>query len=306
MLGYVIKRIGLSFPLILGVTVITFLLTRVLPGDPARTIAGVNATNEVVEQIRQKFGLNQSLPVQYFVYLKDLFRGNMGVSIRSTKSVMQEIMARFPNSLSLVTLSVACAAVFGIVVGTFSAIHHYSVLDHIATLVSLFGVSIPIFWSGLMLISLFSVTLRWLPAGGFGTPAHFILPVFSLSLYCVANIMRVTRSSVLDVLHRPHVQVAESKGLPQWIVIYKHVVRNALMPILTIIGLQFGSLLGGIVLAETVFAWPGLGSLLMLSVFSRDYPVIQGIVLILAMVVIATNLVTDLAYAVIDPRVVYA
>lgn len=237
--------------------------------------------------------------------MNDLTHGDMGTSLRSQLPVVSEIMSRFPNTILLIFISLTAASIIGIPLGIISAVRRYSIADYLATSIGLFGISMPVFWSGLMLIFLFAVILRWLPAGGFGTPLHFVLPSITLTLFLVANIMRVTRSSMLETLLQDYVQTARSKGVRERRVIYKHVLRNAAIPIATIVGLQFGILLGGTVLTETVFAWPGIGRLMVLSIFSRDYPVLQGTVLIFALIIIATNLITDLSYGLIDPRIRY-
>lgn len=305
MINYILRRLLLSIPLLVGVTLVIFTLTRILPGDPARVIAGPLASQQEVQKIRERFGLNDPLYVQYVTYMTNLIQGDMGESLRSKLPAIQEIMSRLPNTLMLIAISLTVASIIGIPLGILSAVRRYSITDYLATSIALFGISMPVFWSGLMLIFLFAVVLRWLPAGGFGTLLHFILPSFTLSFFLIANIMRVTRSSMLETLNQDYVQTARSKGIKERKVVYKHVLRNAGIPIVTIIGLQFGTLLGGTVLTETVFAWPGIGRLMVLSIFSRDFPVLQGTVLIFALIIIVTNLLTDLSYSLINPRIRY-
>lgn len=295
----------MSLPLLWGVTLVIFTMTRVLPGDPARVIAGPYASVEEVERLRQEFGLTDPLHVQYVKYLWGLLQGDLGRSLRTEQPVLDEILSRLPNTLLLISLSLGLAALLGVPLGILSSVKRYSWLDFCATSTALTGISIPVFWSGLLLIYLFAVMLHWLPAGGYGTPDHFVLPALTLTLFLIANILRLTRSSILEILTQDYVQTARSKGLWERRVIYKHVLRNAALPIVTIIGVQFGALLGGTILTETVYAWPGIGRLLVDSIFARDYPVLQGTVLIFACIIIATNLVTDLLYAFIDPRIRY-
>lgn len=295
----------MSIPLILGVTIVVFCLVRVLPGDPARVVAGLQASQEEVKKIQVEYGLNKPLYIQYGTYLHDLLHGNLGKSIRSRSPVAEEIMSRFPNTLLLISISLALASIVGIPLGILSAAKRHTVVDHLATPLALFGISMPVFWSGLMLMLLFSVTLRWLPAGGAKTPIHFILPSFTLSFALLANILRLTRSSMLEILTQDYVQTARSKGVREGMVVYKHALKNAIKPVVTIIGLQFGTLLGGTVLTETVFAWPGIGRLMVNSIFSRDYIVLQGLVLIFSLIIVVVNLLTDLSYGFIDPRIRY-
>jgi peptide/nickel transport system permease protein/oligopeptide transport system permease protein len=302
---YIIRRFILSIPQLIGITIAVFIITRILPGDPARVIAGPLASEEVVEKIRELYGLTKPLYVQYWSYMTDLIQGDLGTSLRSHLPVIHEIMSRLPNTILLIAIGLTAASIIGVPIGIMSAVKRYSIVDYLVTSTALFGISMPVFWTGLMLILLFAVILGWLPAGGFGTPLHFILPSFTLTFFCLANIVRMTRSSMLEMLTQEYVQTARSKGIKEGKVIYKHVLRNAAKPIVTLIGLQFGGLLGGIVLTETVYAWPGIGGLMVLSIFSRDYPVLQGIVLIFALIIIVANLITDLLYVLIDPRIRY-
>lgn len=302
---YALQRILTSIPLLLGVTIIIFMITRILPGDPARTIAGPIATAEEVERIRESFGLNEPLLHQYIVYLRDLLQGNLGISLRTRGPVSWEILSRLPNTLTLIFIGLLAATLLGIPMGVLAATKRYTVVDYVTTLFSLFGLSMPVFWSGLLLIFFFAVILQWLPAGGYGTAKHYILPSLTLTLYNLANIMRLTRSSMLEVLGQDYIQTAHSKGLKKRIVIYRHGLRNAMIPIFTLIGLQFGALLGGTVLTETVFAWPGIGRLMVQSIFARDYTVLQSTILIFAMIIICINLLVDLSYTLINPKIRY-
>lgn len=303
MARYVARRLLLSVPLLLGVAVIIFFLTRVVPGDPARVIAGPLAPPEEVERLRVEYGLDRPLLVQFVAYMSDLMRGNLGTSLRTRGPVVDEILARLPNTVRLILVSLAAASLVGIPVGILSAVRRESAASYLATSVSLFGVSMPVFWSGLLLIFFFAVTLQWLPSGGYGTARHYVLPSLTLAFFNLASIVRVTRSSALEVLGHDYVRTARAKGLAEGAVVFKHVLKNAAIPIVTTVGVQFGSLLGGTVLTETVFAWPGIGRLMVDSIFARDYTVLQGTVLIFAAIIVGVNLLTDLSYAALDPRV---
>lgn len=305
MLKYFLKRILYSIPLIIGVTLVIFAITRILPGDPARVIAGPLAPAEEVARITRRFGLDQPLYTQYYIYIRDLLAGDMGSSLRTGNPVSFEIFVRLPNTLMLIIASLFFATLFGVPLGVLAASKRNSFFDFIGTIVAMVGISMPVFWSGLLLILLFAVILQWLPAGGFGSLRHFIMPVFTLSFFNLANIMRVTRSSMLEILQQDYIRTAHSKGLVDRKVIYKHGLRNAMIPIVTLLGLQFGALLGGTILTETVFAWPGMGRLLIDSIFARDYTVLQGTVFIFSIIIVITNLLVDFSYGFIDPKVRY-
>jgi peptide/nickel transport system permease protein/oligopeptide transport system permease protein len=302
---YLLRRVALAIPTLLGVTVLIFLLIRMIPGDPARVIAGLTASDEEVQRMRVELGLTRPIHVQYGIFLRQLLRGNLGVSAVTRAPVAEEIRLRMPQTVELAIASIVVAIVVGLAAGIISATRQYSTLDFVVMGVALFGVSIPIFWLGLMLMLLFSVYLRWLPAGGFGGPAHFVLPTIALAAFSVAIIARMTRSSLLETFNQDYVRTARAKGVRQPAVILRHALKNALIPILTVIGLQFGALLGGAILTERTFAWPGMGTLLVNAISSRDYPVIQGIVLMFAILFAFVNLVVDVLYAYVDPRIHY-
>ncbi|MGQ0571641.1 MAG: ABC transporter permease [Armatimonadota bacterium] len=302
---YILRRVGLALPTLLGVTVIIFLLIRLIPGDPARVIAGIQASEEEVARMRVELGLDQPLYVQYARFLTRLVRGDLGLSAVTRVSVIDEIGARMRATVLLAISSIVVATIVGLTAGIVSATRQYSALDYLVMGVALFGVSIPVFWLGLMLMLLFSVSLHWLPAGGYGGPAHFILPTIALAAFSIAIIARMTRSSLLETFTQDYVRTAHAKGLRGHAVILRHALKNALIPILTVIGLQFGALLGGAILTETTFAWPGMGRLLVNAISSRDYPIIQGIVLVFALLFAAVNLAVDLLYAYVDPRIHY-
>jgi len=302
---YILRRLGLALPTLLGVTVIIFVLIRLIPGDPARVIAGLTATDEDVALIRVELGLDRPMYVQYGIFLGRLVRGDLGLSAATRAPVIEEIRSRMNATVALALSSITLATVAGMAAGIISATRQYSTLDYAVMSVALFGVSIPVFWLGLMLMLLFSVYLHWLPAGGFGGPAHFVLPTLALSAFSIAIIARMTRSSLLETFNQDYVRTAHAKGLQRNAVILRHALKNALIPILTVIGLQFGALLGGAILTETTFAWPGIGRLLVSAIGSRDYPVIQGIVFMFALLFALVNLAVDLLYAYVDPRIHY-
>jgi peptide/nickel transport system permease protein len=303
---YLLKRFIASAVTLLGVATLVFGMTRLLPGDPARVVAGVFADEAEVARIRGRMGLDRPLHEQYGLFLARLARGDLGTSVRTSEPVLREVRARLPATLLLAVLASAVAAVIGVLAGVLAAARPHSLLDYLFSVVTLFGVSMPVYWLGILLIILFAVHLNWLPAAGADQPSSAILPAFTLAAFSVALITRMTRASMLEVLGQDYVRTARAKGVAERDVVSRHALRNAFVPILTTIGLQFGALLGGAVLTESVFAWPGIGLLLIDSIFARDFPVVQGIVLLFSLLFIATNLVVDLLYAVIDPRIRYA
>jgi peptide/nickel transport system permease protein len=303
--GYLAQRLAAAVVTLLGVSFIVFLMVRLLPGDPARVIAGVLASEEEVVRIRSQLELDRPLPVQYGVFLARLARGNLGVSARTSEPVMREVLGRLPMTVELALVSSALATMFGIAAGVVAAAFPYSAFDYLLSVVTLSGVSMPVYWLGLVLIIVFAIDLNWLPAAGAEQPASIVLPALTLGAFSIALIARMTRSSVLEVLSQDYVRTARAKGLAERAVLWRHALGNALVPILTAVGLQFGALLGGAVLTESVFGWPGLGLLLIDSIFARDYPVVQGIVLTFSALFILTNLLVDLLYAYVDPRIQY-
>lgn len=299
------RRLLLTVPVVVGVSILIFLIIRLIPGDPAIAIAGVHASNEYIEQIRKDLYLDRSLAVQYAIFVRNLARGDLGNSTMTRRPVVVELRERFPRTVELTLLAMLIASVVGISAGIISATRRYSIFDNISMLVALFGVAAPVFWLALMLQLLFAVHLGWLPATGRGTFRHLILPAITLGLASAGLIARITRSSMLEVLRQDFITTARAKGLAEKVVVYKHAFKNALIPVVTIMGLQFGILLGGAVLTETVFAWPGVGRLLVDSILARDYPVVQGAVLVLAVTFVLINLIVDLIYAFLDPRISY-
>jgi peptide/nickel transport system permease protein len=301
--GYILKRLLQMIPTLFGVSVLVFILVHSVPGDPARMIAGPEASPDDVELVRERLGLNQPLHVQYFDYVTDLLTGDLGTSLRSGRPVAEEIMTRFPTTVTLTVMSVVILVVVGLFAGIFSATKPNSLRDNSTMMFALFGISMPVFWLGLMLILLFSYYLPLRPSGGNSSLEHFILPAIALGLSSSAILARLTRSSVLEVIHQDFVRTARAKGVKEKIVIYKHTLKNALIPIITIIGLEFGHLLGGAVLTETVFSMNGLGRFLIQSIQFRDYPAVQGCVLFIATVFVVVNIIVDVAYGLVDPRV---
>ncbi len=302
---YVIRRLVLVIPTLLGVSIAVFAMVRLIPGDPALAMAGPHATPQYVEQIRRDLRLDDPLHVQYYHFLSALLRGDLGSSTRTRRPVTAELWDKFPNTVELTLASLVIAAALGIPAGIISAARRYSIFDNISMLIALLGVSMPVFWLGLMLMLLFSVHLGWLPSVGRGTLLHLILPALTLGASSMAFVARITRSSMLEVLKQDYVVTARAKGLRERGVVYKHALKNALIPVVTVMGLQLGILLGGAVLTETVFAWPGVGRLMVDSIQARDYPVVQGAVLLLAVSFVLVNLLVDMTYALLDPRIKY-
>jgi peptide/nickel transport system permease protein len=305
MLNFLLKRLLAIIPVLLGITLLLFFMLRMLPGDPAQVLAGQMASPADVEVIRVQMGLDKPIHIQYISFLNRLLHLDLGLSARTQNPVIEEIWARLPNTLLLALCAITLACAFGIPAGIIAAVRPYSWVDYLVTIASLFGISMPVFWLGLMLMIVFAITLQWLPAGGIGTWKHLVLPSITLAAFVVAFIARMTRSCMLEVLSQDYVTTARSKGLKEKVIILKHALKNALIPIITVVGLQFGLLLGGAVLTETVFAWPGLGRLIVDSILARDYAMIQGSILIFGLLYTLVNLVVDLLYAFVDPRIRY-
>jgi len=302
---YVARRVVASVPTLWGVATVVFVMARLLPGDPARVIAGVLASPEDVERIRQQMGLDQPLWVQYGNFLGSLLRLNLGTSAHTNAPVIEEIGSRLPYTIELAVVALVLAVTVGVLAGVAAAIRRNTMLDLLISSFSVFGVSMPVYWLGLMMIILFAIDLHLLPAAGADEPTSILMPAVTLALFSLGLIARMTRSSMLEVLGQDYVRTARAKGAPLRSVVFRHALRNALLPIMTVIGLQFGALLGGAVVTETVFAWPGVGRLLIDSIFFRDYPVVQGLVLMFGTTFVVINLVVALLYAYVDPRIHY-
>jgi ABC-type dipeptide/oligopeptide/nickel transport system permease component len=302
---YVARRVLASIPTLWGVATVVFVMARLLPGDPARVIAGVLASPEDVEHVRKSMGLDQPLLIQYGYFLSSLIRLNLGTSAHTGGPVIEEIGSRLPYTVELALVALAIALTIGLLAGVAAAVRRNTVLDLLISSFSVFGVSMPVYWLGLMMIILFAINLHLLPAAGADEPTSIIMPAITLALFSLALIARMTRSSMLEVLGQDFVRTARAKGAPFRSVVFRHALRNALLPIMTVVGLQFGALLGGAVVTETVFAWPGVGRLLIDSIFFRDYPVVQGLVLMFGTTFVVINLLVDLLYAYVDPRIHY-
>ena len=305
MLQYTLRRILIAVPTIVGVLIIVFSMVRLAPGDPAVLLAGEFASPEVIERARERFGLDRSLPEQFARFVGGLVQGDLGRSTRTNRLVTEDLANFFPNTLELALAAIVVALIVGVPAGVISALRPNGPLDFGVTFVALLGVSMPVFWFGLLAILFFSVQLGWFPVAGRGTLAHLVLPAITLGLSSTAIIARMTRASMLEVLNQDFVRTARAKGLQEGQVVLKHALRNALVPVVTVIGLQFGALLAGAVITETVFTWPGIGRLLVDSIRARDYPVVQGAVLLIAVSFVLVNLVVDLVYGFVDPRIRY-
>ena len=303
MYRYILKRLLMLLPVLLGVLLIIFILSEITPGDAARQLAGEFASEEDVQAIREDLGLNRPFLERFFSYLTGLVtRGDLGVSYQTGQPVIQEIADRFPTTLLLALVSMLFSILIGIPTGIISAIRQYSWIDSTSMVVALVGVSMPNFWQGLLNIIVFSIWLGWLPASGFYGWQYWILPAVTIGTSSAAMITRMTRSSMLEVIHQDYIRTARAKGQKENVIIIKHALKNALIPIVTVVGIQFGGLLGGAVLTETVFAIPGLGKFMVDAIKARNYPVVQGGVLVLAVVFSVVNLLVDILYSYIDPR----
>ncbi|MGB5961018.1 MAG: ABC transporter permease [Coleofasciculaceae cyanobacterium] len=335
MAQYIFKRLLNLIPVLLGITLLVFAFLHLIPGDPAVVMAGERATPEQVAALREQLGLNQPLPIQYLVFLSNLLRLNFGTSIISGVPIAEEIKTRWPATFELSVAAMLVATIIGIPAGVLAAVRKNSAVDNLTMSGSLLGVSLPVYWLGLLLVYLFAVNLQWLPPSGrisidagfnfkpitgfyildsllqgdFITLqdvlAHLILPAITLGTIPLAILARITRSAMLEVLSQDYIRTARAKGLLERWVILKHALKNALLPVVTIIGLQFGTLLGGAILTETIFSWPGIGSWIYEGILSRDYPVVQGGVVFVAVAFVLINLLVDLSYAFFDPRIQY-
>ncbi|MCL2882966.1 MAG: ABC transporter permease [Coriobacteriia bacterium] len=333
MLKYIIKRLLMVIPVLLGVTIIIFLITRILAPDPAPVVLGEHATPAAMAAWRADHGLNDPIWLQYGHFIINALHGDLGTSYYTNAPVTQEIFSRFPATAELAICAIVVASLIGVGLGRLSAVRKNKLADHASMFVALIGVSMPIFWSGILLIILFAGILHWLPSNGRVSPMlqptggtgfyildtlmrgdwtalrdvllHLILPTLALSLYSLAIITRMTRSSMLDSLNEDFIRTARAKGLRRRTVNNRHALRTAMLPVTTVIGLQFGSLLGGALLTETVFSWPGIGKYTVDCVLKSDFPVIQGVVLLIATIFVIVNLVVDIIYAFLDPRIKY-
>ena len=306
MFAYVLRRIIMLVPVMFGVSVLVFMMLHLTPGDPARLIAGQTATPEQVDEVRHLLGLDQPLYKQYYDYMDRLVHGDLGRSVITHNTVTSELVPRFVATAELSGAAMLVAVVVGMTFGIISATRQYSIIDNTLSILSLVGLSTPAYWLGLMLILLFSLHFGWFPAAGKGGLSHFVLPTITLAMFAMATVARMTRGSLLDVLNQDYVQAARAKGLGETVVLVRHALKNALIPIMTVVGLQVGQLLSGAVLTETVFSWPGIGRFMVDSIQARDFPIVQGGVLLTAATFVVVNLIVDILYGVVDPRIRYS
>jgi peptide/nickel transport system permease protein len=305
MRSYLVRRLVLAVPVVLGVATLVFLLIHLIPGDPVEIMLGESALPADRDALREALGLDRPILEQYGSFLWGLCRGDLGVSLQQRRSVTALIREHYPATLELTLAAMLISLLIALPAGILSGIRQYSVWDHSTMFLALLGVSMPNFWLGPLLIWVFSIQLGWFPVSGKGGLAHLLLPALTLGASMAAIVARMTRSSVLEVLREDYVMTARAKGLSEARIILKHVLRNAMLPVLTVVGLQFGALLAGSIITETIFSWPGLGTLMVKAIQTRDYPVVQGCVLVIALSYVLVNLLTDLLYGVIDPRIRY-
>ncbi|CAO3434400.1 MULTISPECIES: glutathione ABC transporter permease GsiC [Azospirillum] len=306
MLKYLVGRLAGILPVLLVISVFVFGFVHLLPGDPARLVAGPDATQQDVELVRQDLGLDQPLWVQYGRFLGNAVQGEFGRSMKSKRPVSQEIGERFMPTFYLTVVAMVWATLAGLLIGVASATKRGRWQDHVGMVVAVSGIAFPSFWLGLLMIDLFSVKLGWLPTSGYGTWQHYVMPSLTLGLGVAAVMARFTRSAFIEIAREDYVRTARAKGVPARLVVWKHTLRNALIPIITMVGLQFGFLLGGSIVVETVFSWPGLGRLLVDSVNYRDYTVIQAEILLFSLEFIVINLLVDVLYALANPEIRYS
>jgi len=295
-------------PVLLGVTFVVFMILSLAPGDPAVSILGDKASEADLEAMREQLGLNDPILVQYAHYLGNILKGDFGTSYKNQLPVMELVLERFPNTLYIAMGAIIFSLIFGIPIGIISAKKQYSFIDNISMVGALIGVSMPVFWMGLLLVIVFSLNLKLLPSSGMGEGflpllKSLILPVVALGSYSLAMIARMTRSSMLEVIRQDYISTARSKGINEGQVTYRHMLKNALIPIITSVGLQFGTLMGGSIMTETVFSWPGIGRLMVESIKSRDIPIVMGSVVFLSVVFSLVNLIVDILYAYVDPQI---
>lgn len=311
MLFSILKKILTAIPVLLVVNIVLFLLLNVMPGDAADSMSTMDATAEEVEALRESLGLNDPMYIQYLRWLKNVLKGDFGISFLNGASVTEKIVTRLPVTLELTLLAMLIAVAIALPMGMLSATHRNSAIDAVASFISMIGVAVPHFWLAMMLIIIFSVNLHWLPASGF-TPISqglgknlikMIMPAFSVGLGFAATVMRQTRSNMIDVLGTDYISTAKAKGMSKSVVVWKHGVRNALIPVITVIGMQTGRLFGGAIVVETLFGLPGIGTAIVQSIFSRDYQMTMGCVMMVAVIIILINTIVDILYVIIGPRV---
>jgi ABC-type dipeptide/oligopeptide/nickel transport system permease component len=302
---FILRRLILSIPTLFGVLVVAFLLLYVAPGDPVESMVGERADSATIARLRAQLRLDDPLPQRFGHYVARVVTGDLGQSYITNRPITQDIRERFPKTLQLAGAAMLLATIVGITLGVLSARHPGGIADRFALALAYLGISFPVYWVGLLLILLFAVTLRWLPPSGYGSLRFLALPALTLGMRSIAFLARMTRSAMLEALSADFVRTARAKGLNEWIVTFKHALRNAVIPIITVLGLDFGAYLTGSILTETIFSWPGIGRYVVNAISRRDLPAIQGAVLFLSTVFVLVNLITDLAYAKADPRVSY-
>ena len=302
MVHFIVRRILQTIPVLFGVIVITFILMYMVPGDPVVSMVGERYDEETIHKLRKELHLDDSLPMQFVHYVSNVLRGDFGKSFVTGGPVSEELLIKFPNTLILAVASMIIAIITGLTMGIVSSLRPQSILDKITMLFALAGISAPVFWVGLMLVLFIGVFLQWLPPTGFGGIEYIILPAITLGLRSAAYLARLTRATMLDVLNQDYIRTARMKRLPEWKVILKHGFPNILIPIITVIGTDFGSYLSGAVLTESIFGWPGIGRYALEAILKRDFPVIQGTVLFMALMFILANLIVDIFYGIVDPR----
>ena len=316
MLKYTLKRILALLPVLIGVSILVFLILHLSPGDPALIILGPKATQQALESLRHQLGLDLPLHKQYFQWIINVLKGDWGRSIQLKREVLPLVLTRFKATAILTVFAAAIAVTFGLLAGIVSATKQYSLWDRLLMFMALIGFCLPVFWLGLILQIVFGLKLSWLPVSGMYPPGQagmggsamfkfLILPGFSLAAATMAEIARMTRSSMLEVIRQVYIRTARAKGLSERVVTYSHALRNALIPVVTVVGMQIGFLLSGAVLVEIVFSWPGIGSLMVNGILARDFPLVQGTILFVATIYVFVNLIVDLIYAFLDPRISY-
>jgi len=305
MVRFVLRRLALTIPVLIGVSTLVFLLIHLIPGDPVQAMLGDSASPQDIETLRERLGLNRPLYVQYAGFMTGIVRGDLGTSIRTNQTVTSAIAERMPATAELAAASMTVAILIAIPLGILAAVRAGTSVDHVATTLALLGISMPTFWLGPLLAIVFSISLGWLPVSGRGTMAHLVLPAITLGAPLAAVLARITRASLIEELGELYVLAARAKGVSRVRAVLAHAFRNSLIPIVTVLGLQFGAVLTGAVITETIFAWPGVGRLLIQSISARDYPAVQGCILLIAVTYVSVNLLVDLAYGFLDPRIRY-
>lgn len=302
---YLLSRLAQLFPVVFGVVTIVFLLLHLIPGDPVEIMLGESAVAAQKEELRRELKLDRPVAAQYVEFLGRLATGDLGVSFRSREPVLREILSRFPATLLLAAASLLVAVLIAVPLGILSAMRQHSLLDHLSAFLAMLGLSMPNFWLGPLLILIFSIRLGLFPVAGFGTARHLVLPALTMGTGMAAILMRMLRSSLLEEIRQEYVRVAAAKGLSRRATVLRHALKNSAIPVLTVLGLQFGALLSGSIITETIFSWPGIGRLMVQAIDARDYPLVQGCVLFIALCTVTVNLATDLLYSRLDPRIRY-